>query len=483
MLQKIAFFLQFLTFQVVSAVSDSIPPSEPNVLDVDIAIVGGGAAGTYAAVRLREDLNASIILIEPKSHLGGHVSTYSVPETNTTLEYGVQSYVRNSAAIDFYTRFGINTQPFAARRLTAINVDVETGAQLKEYIPPTANATTEAFKRWLTIVSKYQDMLEPGYWNFPQPQNIPAEFLVPFEEYAKLHQLDAAIPRIIAISGVGYGGIRNLLTFNLMQAFGASLTRQVLENQLLAPVGSNSLIYQRALSLLGKDVLLSSTVQSVRRTTNGVQLSIKQGAQEHTIKAKRILYTAPPSLSALSPFDLDEKEKEVFSKWTITGEIIGVAKIPCIPENSSIIYIPSTAAPSNQIALKDWPYQLRLDSTGPTGLGLFRVILGANFTLSVDNFKKLVVEGVQKLQDAGTVTAKCSVEFRATSDHARPVWKQTAEQLKEGFVQDLYSLQGHKATWYTGSVWAAPYSSTIWAYTDTVLPKLLADIKSENVSK
>jgi CRP-like cAMP-binding protein len=31
--------------------------------------------------------------------------------------------------------------------------------------------------------------------------------------------------------------------------------------------------------------------------------------------------------------------------------------------------------------------------------------------------------------------------------------------------------------WYTGYVWAAPYSSTVWAYTDSVLAKLLADIK------
>jgi hypothetical protein len=38
-------------------------------------------------------------------------------------------------------------------------------------------------------------------------------------------------------------------------------------------------------------------------------------------------------------------------------------------------------------------------------------------------------------------------------------------------------LQGYKSTWYTGSVWGAPYSSTLWAYTDTVLLKLLADLK------
>jgi hypothetical protein len=145
--------------------------------------VGGGASGTYATVRLREDLNTSIVVIELQDYLGESVSTYTVPETNTTLEYGVQSYVRNQAAIDFYARFRINTQPFAARRLTTITVDVETGAQLISYISPTANATTEALKRWLDIVSKDEDILEPGYWNFPQPQDIPANFLMLVEDF------------------------------------------------------------------------------------------------------------------------------------------------------------------------------------------------------------------------------------------------------------------------------------------------------------
>jgi hypothetical protein len=447
------------------------------VIETDIAIVGGGATGTYAAIRLREDLNTSIIVVEPRDHLGGSVSTYNVPETNTTLEYGVQSYVRNQAAIDFYARFYINTQPFAARRLTTITVDVETGAQLKSYIPPSQNATTEALKRYLDIVSRYENMLEPGYWNFPQPQDIPAELLTPVEDFVKLHKLEAAIPRIVAISGVGYGGIRHLLTFNLMQAFGATLTRQVLNNELLLPVGSNSLVYQRALALLSDDVLLSTTVKDVQRTSNGGRLLVKQGNQTYQIKAKRILYTAPPSPSALAPYDLDEKEKNVFSKWKVDGEWIGVAKIPCIPENFSINYIPSSAAPEYQVAIKDWPYSLRLDSTGPSGLGLFRVVLGANDTISADDYKELVMKSVQKLQEKGTVTGNCSVEFEAMSDHTRPVWKQSSEQLKEGFVQQLYALQGYKSTWYTGSVWGAPYSSTLWAYTDTVLLKLLADLK------
>jgi hypothetical protein len=315
---------------LVSLLGNSLLASaDPIVVNTDVAIIGGGAAGTYAAVRLRKDFNTKFVLIEPRDHLGGSVSTYAVPGTNSTFEYGVQSYIRNEAADNFFARFGIATQPFAAKRLTSINVNVETGAKLADYVPPNANDTTAAFQRWLEIVSKYNDYIDPGYWAFPLPASIPADLLVPFGDFAKQHQLEAAIPRIISISGVGYGGIRNLLTFNIMQAFGAELTRQVAAGELVAPIVSNSLVYQRALALLGKDVLLSSTVVEVNRTFTHSELLVKQGDTEYLVKTKRILFAAPPSLSALQPYHLDERETAVFSKFASGGEYVGVAKITC----------------------------------------------------------------------------------------------------------------------------------------------------------
>jgi hypothetical protein len=199
----------------------------PKVVELikDVAIIGGGASGTYAAVRLREDLNTSIVLIEPRPNLGGHTSTYHVPGTNTSINYGVQSYLPYGPASSFFARFGISTAIPTNQRLTALNVDVETGKVLDGYSAPNTTATNEAFQRWMTITSKYEDILEPGLWHFPSSAEIPVDLLVPFGDFAKLHQLEAAIPRIVTVSGVGYGGIRDLLTLNVLQAFGASLTK------------------------------------------------------------------------------------------------------------------------------------------------------------------------------------------------------------------------------------------------------------------
>lgn len=41
----------------------------PNVLFKDVAIIGGGASGAYAAVRLRDDFGKSIALVEKEDRL------------------------------------------------------------------------------------------------------------------------------------------------------------------------------------------------------------------------------------------------------------------------------------------------------------------------------------------------------------------------------------------------------------------------------
>lgn len=215
---------QFLSVGILCANGAHASNDAPS-RDVDVAIIGGGASGTYAAVRLREDYNTSIMLIEPRARLGGSVSTYFVPETNTSLEFGVQSYLPYGPAVDFFARFGIETEAFASKRLTPLNVDAQTGAKLTEYTAPNINATNEAFQKWLEIVSKYESWMEPGYWNFPDPQDVPEDFLTRFGDFAEANQLEAAVPRILLISGVGYGGVADLLTLEVFQAFGAALTK------------------------------------------------------------------------------------------------------------------------------------------------------------------------------------------------------------------------------------------------------------------
>jgi hypothetical protein len=448
--------------------------SQEHVVEKDVAIVGGGAAGTYAAVRLSQELNASIVLIEQQSRLGGHVETYIVPETNTTLEYGVQSYVQYGPTVAFFQRFGVDITTFTSRRLTSVNVDIETGKILSGYIPPTSNATTEAFRKWLEIVEKYDGLFEPGYWDFPLPDAIPEDLLSPFGEFARRQGIVDAVPRIMAISNVGVGGLEETLTMYVIQSFAGSITKGVLNGTLFQPVGSNSLLYERVYELLKHNVLLESRVVEAQRSDEGIELMVRTQDNEKTlVKAKKVLFTGAPGLANLQGFGLDEKEKDVLGKLQSTWSFAGVAKIPCIPENYSISYIPSTVIPSNHLAVRDYSYTLRFDSTGPSGLGLFRVLLASNYSLTHAGAKQLATENVQKLVSTRSVnyTGDCVPEYKAFVDHNSVIWPSDAGDIEDGFVQNLYALQGHRSTWWVGEIWGAHYTSGVWAFVDTVLER------------
>lgn len=52
-------------------------------IDVDVAIIGGGATGAYAAVRLREDYGKKVVVIEKQNRLVSCCPTKRKEVTNS----------------------------------------------------------------------------------------------------------------------------------------------------------------------------------------------------------------------------------------------------------------------------------------------------------------------------------------------------------------------------------------------------------------
>jgi hypothetical protein len=64
------------------------------VIQRDVCILGGGAAGTYAALRLR-DQGRSVVILERGDRLGGHAETFEDPDTGVPIDIGVQIFPDN----------------------------------------------------------------------------------------------------------------------------------------------------------------------------------------------------------------------------------------------------------------------------------------------------------------------------------------------------------------------------------------------------
>jgi hypothetical protein len=90
--------LKVLRFACVSfalgVTADQFDPksyASKDVITRDVAVIGGGSTGTYAAVNL-QNLGKSIVLVEKENVLGGHTNTYRDPATGITVDYGLQAF-------------------------------------------------------------------------------------------------------------------------------------------------------------------------------------------------------------------------------------------------------------------------------------------------------------------------------------------------------------------------------------------------------
>jgi len=75
-----------------------------DVITRDVAVIGGGASGIYAAMNLRA-LGKSVVVVEKQAELGGHTNTYIDPATGTPVNYGLQAYHNSTATFPSHTTY------------------------------------------------------------------------------------------------------------------------------------------------------------------------------------------------------------------------------------------------------------------------------------------------------------------------------------------------------------------------------------------
>lgn len=77
-----------------------------DTFEVDVAIIGGGATGSYATIALT-DLNRNVIVVEATGVLGGQTNIYVDPSYNVSIDYGVERYGKDAGTLAFLDRLGV----------------------------------------------------------------------------------------------------------------------------------------------------------------------------------------------------------------------------------------------------------------------------------------------------------------------------------------------------------------------------------------
>ncbi|KAM0329403.1 hypothetical protein ACHAQA_004710 [Verticillium albo-atrum] len=427
---------------------------------VDVLIIGGGATGTYAATRLR-DQGKTVAVIESCNKLGGHVDTFYDPATGAPIDYGVQAYIVNNQTQQFFGRFDVALNATGQSPFPTTVVDFKTGLVVPNATAPDITQLLVPLVAYLTAVAPYTGLAQ-GYYDITQP--VPEALLQPFGQFVAENNLSDVLQLVWQFAH-GVGNLLETPTLYVLQNFGLPHILGLQSGFAYAPAG-NQQLYDRAAAFLGRDVLFSSRVVSSKRTASGVTAVVQTPKGKKTIRAKKLLITIPPTRRNLAPFDLDRDERAVFGRFQDIPYHVGVVRGSSLPTPANFYNVDLTAAPA---FLPTTPFVFRLETVGVPGYQTVKVIGEANNAKA----RALALEAAATVGTAVSGSAG-KPELAAWGQHRDLQLHVSTEDVKAGFYGRLYGLQGKRSTFYTGNAWASDYSPLLWAYTEErVLPRLL----------
>ncbi|KAI9367740.1 hypothetical protein BJX61DRAFT_537813 [Aspergillus egyptiacus] len=428
---------------------------DPDVITRDVCIIGGGASGTYAAIRLRE-LGQSVVVVEKDDRLGGHTRTYYDP-AGTPIDYGVWVYANNTEAFNFFAHFDIP--------LTGLNlgsgappterVDLRTGQR----VPPPSGDVVAAMTRYAQVLMQYP-YLSDG-WDLPDP--VPEDLFLPLRDFIEKYDLRPAA-EFLTLWAQG-------LSDDIMDYPAAYIMKYVSMEVMLgiqlgfssSARGANEELYVAARQELGDDALLSSTVLGADRSDSDTQrIYVRTPSGTKVIEADKIIITIPPLLSNMQVFDLDSREESLFGQFIYSYYYATVLSLPGAPPGVQITNLGA-----------DTPYNVAklpgIYVMFPTPVeNVVTAFFGGGYTnLTERQVSEVINDNVAQLRNAGIGVGE--PEILAYADHSPFELHVSGEAIAGGFYRDLYSLQGHRKTFYTGAAFHAHNSAALWRFTERLL--------------
>lgn len=441
-------------------------PANNTTIYRDVAIIGGGACGTHASIRL-SDAGLSTIIVESTSSLGGPARTYTDPESGTTIEYGVQAYQNVPTTVDFLDRLGLpgdnNSVPWGSFFNQTQYVDFTTGQTLTDFKPSEDIWSSNDYK---------DPLLQFPYlvWGKELPKPVPQELSQPFSDFIEKYQIgDVAF----GLNSVWAGkDILSSPTLNVIGDTGLVDIANWQPGGSVRVIGGNEKVYTRAREIIGpQNILFDSTVSSASRSSKGVRLTVKTPTGSTTIVAKQLLVTIPTLADDMRPFRPDQQEKNIFQAFSAVSIWVAIIRIPGLPKGVSFVNA-NLSRPYNMTPVYG-EYRLL-----PTAVdNLYTTYFNAETSATDEEAMEAGVESVTSLVQGVTGVQTLSEDMRPSivsfSRVAR--WRpgMSADAIRKGTWAKMYALQGHRNTWYNGAMFM-PASHQTWNYTETVLlPRML----------
>lgn len=386
----------------------------------------------------------------------------------------MQAYLNRNTTAAFFDRFDVelvdpDLGDYLDLLLATKNVDFSTGEPVDvDYGPVDLLGIPLGLAGYTALAVKYQPWFENGYF---QTGDVPEDLLLPFGDFLAKYDIEGAL-----------GILRNLLwlsdalatpTWHVMAvvgqpqiaAFGLGLVGPSFK---WPGTGSSETLFDNVLTYMADDVLLQSTVFSSTRADNGTVLVVNTPEGQKVVKAKKVLFAATPSPDNTDPWDLDETESDLFSKFSWETLYVGVVNGTSLP--SDLPGIRNAPDDPEGLYLPTGSFCDAFDRSGDRDLFATRVIGTANLT--TEGAQELIADSFTTIDEAGTYDVG-SPNLVAMKSHGLTVPKVSSDELKAGFFNKLYALQGRRGTYWTGLTWAPDYTPILWDFTEKLLPQIV----------
>ena len=442
-----------------------------DVITTDVAVVGGGSAGVYSAVRL-QDYNKSIVIIEKNDYLGGHAETYIDPQSHVPINLGVVVFPQTQITKDYFARFDIPlvTLGESSTPVQVTYFDYSTGTSV-DFDPPAEEDVATAFQGYSVQLQKYP-AIQAGF-NLTYP--VASDLLLPFGEFLNKYNLSAIIPTVF-IYNQGYAPLLNISTIYMLKYLNPDEVASFEKGFLTVASHSTGDLYTNILAHLGSSVLLNTTILAMNRSSpSAVKIVVRTTNSPHPklIIAKKLLSTPPPQPAQLTNYDLSPTETSLFSQFFANGYYVAVLNNTGLPLNKSYTSANPLNPPYNTPRLPG------IYSVSPTGASdLIEVFYGSPHPIPIPDVQVDILAKVKRLAISQNVTSSAPdpniVAFTAHTPFNLMV---SNDAIASGFYEKLYALNGQRNTWYNGAAWQTQDSNAIWEFTEgVILPGLLASL-------
>ncbi|KAI0154977.1 FAD/NAD(P)-binding domain-containing protein [Xylariaceae sp. FL1272] len=435
-----------------------------DVLERDVAIIGGGSSGTYSAVRLR-DHGKSVIVIEKKGFLGGHAETWKDSTTNRTIDGGVVVFTPTKTVEDYFARFNVSLVSIPSLEVGQQHVDFSSG-ELLDSESPDLEALRTALRIYTTQLEKYPELQCSFNLTYP----VPPDLLLSFKDFVVKYQLEDLVLKTFA-TNQGYVPILDISMLYIFKYLNAGQLLIYNTNYMTTARQDIQELYGKATDFLSPDILLNAEIISMERPSTNevrVQIVVKTSQGTKLIRAKKLLVTVPPLLSSLTGFDLSGSETKLFQKFTANGYYSAILNNTGLNQS---LYAASGSDPYHVPALPG-PYAMLLNQD------LTQVYYGSPHILSEDAVKADILHRLQLVRQAqGLGNSSLTPEWVAFYNHTPFNLMVSNEDIRKGFYADLFALQGQRNTLYNGAAWHTQDSSALWEFTDSyVVPSILESL-------